>query len=254
MKRTVAIALVALALVGCTHSTANFHATIEPNHGRVPYEATITASDIGRSYTFHLPGETITQDSPSLEVTVDSLNWRATVETMCGGRPYSDDVRATGNNAPPTAYAVIINGDRGLWEMCPLERTLLEFDLSPGATVIRVDVWGDAFSQHYSIFCPPYDGTYHALWRGYMLENACIVYPVYCSVPGEALPYSPTNLDEGYPYREWRGTNAIDWGSGTGSAIEIPEQQAYIRVTVRDSLGQGGFALFTPRIRAVNFR
>ena len=117
MNRSVSVSgvlLIALALwlAGCTQSTADFKASIQPNRGNVPFEATITATDIGDSYTFYLPDQTITQGSPTLLVTVDSLDWTATVETAYGGRTYTDDVHATGSNAPPAIYGVTIQRPR----------------------------------------------------------------------------------------------------------------------------------------------
>jgi len=243
-----------LALVGCTQSTADFWARIDPNRAQVPYEATITAANIGNAYTFHLPGETITQDSPTLIVTVGSLDWSATVETTCGGNLYTKDVHATGSNAPPEVTGVIINGIKNRSELCPKERTLLEFIVSPGAQVVNVDVWGDAFPQHYSVFCPPYNGSYRVLWRGNWRENACVIYPVYCAIPGEALPYSPTGLDEGYPYLGWRETNAIDYGPSVGYHTEIPAQAGHIMVTVECPFGRQETYSFEVHIRAQNFR
>jgi hypothetical protein len=110
------IVILLLGLAGCTESAADFRATIEPNRGHVPFEATITATDIADSYTFYLPNETITQESPTLLVVVDAVDWTATVETSYAGKTYAYDVHATGSNAPPSIDAVVINGirDRGL--------------------------------------------------------------------------------------------------------------------------------------------
>ena len=239
---------------GCTRSTANFWAIVEPARGHVPFDATITAADIGDSYTFHLPNESITQDSPVLEVTVDSMNWSATVETSCGGQVYADGVHATGSNAPPRIEAVIINGIRDQWHLTPKDRTLIEFVVSPGAEIVDVDVWGSAFPQHYSIFIAPYDGDYHAVYLDRYYDNACIVYPMYCSIPpdepGQTLPYAPTGLETGYPYLIGRRTNVWDFGGAPERGLEIPAQQGYIKATAQDSLGQQTTEIFMLPIQA----
>jgi len=253
MKRTVAIALAALALAACTHSTVSFHASISPARGCVPFQATITAARIGKSYTFHLPHETIAQQSNVLVVTVDHIDWSATVETMCGGDLYSDNVHATGSNAPPRIERLIINGNKNLWYLMPFERTLLQFQVSPGAKVVDVDVWGSAFSQHYSVFCSPYDGTYHATYGQSVWDNACAVYPVYCSIPGELLPYAPTGLEAGYPYLSSRQTNAIRWGGSQNDTMEIPEQTGYVQVAVEGPYGQRSRTTIEIPIKAINF-
>jgi len=245
-----------LALAGCTESTADFRATIQPNRGRVPFQATITATDIGDSYTFYLPGETITQESPTLSVTVDAIDWTATVETLYAGKTYTYDVHATGTNAPPSVDGVIINGVKDRWYLVPLERTLLEFVVSPGAVVIDVDVWGSAYSTHYTVFTPPYDGSYHALYGGSIRENACIVYPMYKSIPSEdpsGLPYAPNDLEVGYPYLAWTNTNVWDFRGTDDGGLELPQQAGSIRVTVEDGLGLQTTASFSVPIEARDY-
>jgi len=252
-KRFLLLALGLLVLAGCTRSTADFQAWIEPMRGHVPFAATITATDIGDSYTFHLPDETITQKAPILDVTVDSLDWTATVETTYGGRTYADIVHASGNNAPPSIERVVINGIRNRWYLSPKERTLLEFFTSPGGTIVDVDVWGSAFTQHYSIFIAPYDGTYHAVYLGRRYENACIVYPMYCSIPGEDLPYDPTGLEEGYPRLIGRRTNVWDFGGETDEGVEMPAQTGYIKAVAEDEFGQRTTRTFEVPIQAGDY-
>jgi len=250
----IGLLLAAAFLGGCTQSTADFRASIEPNRGHVPFEATITATDIGDSYTFYLPDETITQASPTLDVTVDALDWKATIETTCGGQIYTDDVHATGSNAPPAIYGVKINGIANRWYLVPLERTLLEFDVSPGATLVDVEVWGSQYTTHYTVFIPPYDGTYHAIYGSRLYENACIVYPMYKSIPSEdpsGLPYAPTELETGYPYVAWTNTNVWDFEAQEG--LELPQQTGTIRATAEDELGQKTTETFTLPILARDY-
>lgn len=252
VKRSI-LGLCCLFLVGCTQSTAEFHASIVPNRGQVPFEATITATGFGDSFTFHLPNETITQEEPTLTVAVDTLDWEATVETEIGGQIYTDTVTATGSNAPPTISNLIINGIRDRWYLIPRERTLLEFVVTPDAAIVDVDVWGSEFSQHYSIFIAPYDGTYHAVYLGRRIENACIVYPMYRSIPGEALPYDPTGLESGYPRLIGQRTNVWDFGGPADEGVEIPAQTGYVMVTAENALGQRTTVTFTIPIQSADY-
>jgi len=245
-----------LFVVGCTRSTADFHVSIRPMRGHVPFQATVTATDIGDSYTFHLPNESITQDSPVLEVTVDSMYWTVVVETTCGGRVYNDDISAFGSNAPPRVDMIVINGIRDRWYLTPRERTLIEVDTSPGAEVVDVDVWGSGVAQHFSIFIAPYDGDYHAIYKNRYVENACIVYPLYCSIPpnqpGQTLPYAPTALETGYPYLIGQSTNAIGIPAAS-EELEIPAQSGRIQITVQDEIGQRTTRTFEIPIQACDF-
>jgi hypothetical protein len=257
MKRGVVV-LAVLALAGCTQSTAHFKASIIPTRGSVPFEATITATDIGDSYTFYLPDETIVQASPILVVTVDALDWTATVETTYGGRTYTDDVHATGSNASPEIYGLIISGNKNRWYLTPRERTLLEFSVSSDARVVDVDVWGSEYSNHYTVFTPPYDGSYHAVYLGRYVENACIVYPLYQSIPSQepsGLPYAPTALETGYPYLSYTNTNAMVAliAGGKEHVVEIPAQTGYLRVTAENSVNLRTTETFTVPIEACDF-
>jgi len=254
--RRLALLIGVLFLAGCTRSTADFWAIIEPNRGHVPFEAQITAADIGDSYTFHLPVGSFTQSNPKLDVLVDSLDWSATVETSCGGQIYTDAVHASGNNGLPNIETVIINGIRDRWYLTPNERTLLEFIVSPAASIVAVDVWGSAFGEHYTVFIAPYDGTYHAIYKGRYVENACIVYPMYCSIPGEPgqdLPYAPTGLETGYPCLVWRNTNVFEFRGEQDQDVEIPEQSGFIRASARDSFGRITTETFEVPIEACDF-
>lgn len=246
------LALAAL-LAGCSKSIVSFQATIEPNRGHVPFQAIITAHTVGDSYTFHLPSETIIQAGPSLEVTIDTLDWTATVDMELGGEVYSDGVHATGSNAAPEIYGLTINGIKNRWHLTPSERTLLEFSVSAEGDVIDVDVWGSEFPQHYSIFIAPYDGDYHAVYLGHRYENACIVYPMYASIPGEVLPYAPTGLETGYPVLIGRVTNIWSFGGTSDPGEEVPVQQGYVKVTAEGPFGQRTTRTFLVPIHAVNY-
>jgi len=241
------------ALSGCNKPVPEFEARIEPSRGHVPFEATITASDIAQSYTFLLPGETITQENPVLEVVVDQLVWSATVKTEYAGVVLSDTVEPTATNAPPVIHNLTINGLRDRWSLKPGERTLLEFTVSSDSEVVDVEVWGSAYTTRYSIFIAPYDGDYHAIYMGRWYDDACIVYPMYASIPGEDLPYAPTGLEEGYPYLIGRVTNQFEFGGATDDGEEVPPQNGYIKVTAEGPLGLRTTRTFIIPIHAVNF-
>jgi len=243
-----------VALSGCERPSPEFEARIEPSRGHVPFEATITASDIGQSYTFLLPGETITQESPVLQVVVDQLDWSAMVKTEYAGTVRSDTVHPTATNAPPVIHNLTINGLRDRWSLKPGERTLLEFVISPDSEVVDVEVWGSAFTTRYSIFIAPYDGDYHAIYMNRWYDDACIVYPMYASIPGEELPYAPTGLEEGYPYLVGRTTNQFEFGGTTDPGEEVPAQTGYVKVTAEGPLGLRATRTFTIPIHAVNYQ
>jgi len=249
----IALAVLLALPYGCTRSAPDFTARIEPMRGHVPFTATITVSDIGDSYTFHLPDETITQESPTLDVEVDSLEWEATVETEFAGELRSDTVHATGTNAPPVIYGLIINGLNDRWSLKPGERTLLDFTVSADSEVVQVEVWGSAFATRYSIFIAPYDGDYHAVYLGQWHDDACIVYPMYASIPGEDLPYAPTGLEQGYPYLIGRVTNQFEFGGPIDQGEEVPAQDGYIRVTAEGPFGRRTTRTFSIPIHAVNY-
>ena len=170
---------------------------------------------------------------------------------------YVDDVHATGSNAPPRIETVVINGIRDRWYLNPKERTLLEFVVSPEAEIVDVDVWGSAFPQHYSIFIAPYDGDYHAVYLGHYCDNACIVYPMYCSIPpvepGQTLPYAPTGLETGYPYLIGQRTNVWDFGGDLDQGLEIPAQRGFIQATAQDGLGQRATRTIEVPIKACDY-
>jgi len=266
MRKAIPLLLALVLLPGCLSDPPPFNAVIEPTRGHVPYEATITVSPVGGPYIYQLPmGQTIESESNTITVTVDWIEWGATVWTMKGGKLLEDTVHATGTNALPRVNAPIINADPYRWCLVPFERTLIDF-AGNGNRGVQYDgewrvesivVWGNAKPQVYSTFFPPYEsGVCRTMWRGLLHEYAGIVYPCYTSVPN-AIPYTPTNLDEGYPYYGdygYRHTNALDWGWSAHYHLEIPPQEGRIRVTIVDEFGREVIEEFIIPIMACDFR
>ena len=250
-------------LSGCDLFLANpaptLTAWITPNDGRVPYSATIYCRAPAGTFAFALPGETVGPESSGvLEVTVDALDWRAVVTWTDGEATLSQTVRATGNNPRPNIRGVRINGKNDLWQLEPMERTLIEVVVDHGGVwrLHSVEVEGSHSSAPFTVFYPPYQqGVCHAYWNGWIIENACIVYPVYASIDSAGLPYSPTGLDEGYP-TSYRVANRLiyDYPAQSDGTLEIPAQSGFIRVTVEDEFGRLTSRTFEIPIQACDYR
>jgi len=250
MRRLSLLALVLLTLAACSPDAPQFYAIIVPASGHVPYEATITATPLGGHYVYELPlGEVIESDSNTLVVTVDWLEWDATVRTTKNGHDLEDKVHARGTNASPRINTPIIGGDLDRWWLVPFGRTLIDFGTRGNRGVQYSGEWriqaiyvsGALHEFGYTVFHPPYEsGTCHAEWKGMLHECAGIVYPCYASVPND-IPFSPTGLDEGYPgygENQYRCTNAIDWRAALGDVDEMPAQGGTVRVEVVDEFGR----------------
>jgi hypothetical protein len=229
-----------------------FHAAVDPERGHVPYAARIVCTRLVGTYTYRLPGgETITSDENELPVTVDRLEWGATVTWANGEQVRTETVSAQGTNAPPAILAPRINGDPSRWFLRPRERTLIDFthypdSLSgPESGVVYDGEWqvvslevecklktlcGSAIRD--SVFCPPYEAdTYHAVFRGLTYENACVVYPLYTGeTTAQGRPYAPAP-EEGYAYDVARVRDVF--GQAT-----FPAQSAAIRAVVQDEWGR----------------
>jgi len=256
------IGMAVLALCGCSllspPAPTLISAWITPNSGKVPYAATIYCNAPDGQFTFELPDETIgPQTEGQLDVIVDSLDWEATVLWTDGGTVLSATARATGNNPRPRIRGVRINGINDLWQLEPLERTLIEAIVEYGGEcrVDSFDVWGSWSSAPFSVFYPPYEpGICHAFWKGWIIEDACIVYPVYASIDTKGLPYTMCGLDEGYPTSH-QNTNRLyyDFPASSGGTLEIPAQRGFIEVTVRDDFGRLTSATFNIPIQAADY-
>jgi len=247
----VTLALLSALVTSCTEPI-QFHAAVDPSQGHVPYAARIVCTRLAGTYTYRLPGgETVTSDENELEVTVDRLEWEATVTWANGEQVRTETVSAQGTNAPPTILAPRINGDPSRWFLRPRERTLIDFthyptSLSgPESGVVYDGEWqvadiqvecklkrlcGSAVGD--SIFRPPYEeGVYHAVFRGQTVENACIVYPLYSAeTASNGRPYAPAPED-GYIYDAARVRDIFQ-------QVEFPAQSAKIQVVVEDDWGR----------------
>lgn len=247
-----------MAVDGCSPDPFPFNALIDRPTGNVPYEALISATPGLDSYVFELPNQTIEQSEPVLPVTVDSLDWSATVTGWLGGtRAGEDTVRATGTNPLPRIFRPLINGDPQTWRLNPRERTLIDFShrertMSGDETGVAFDgtwqirgirveyeekyLWGSFVPD--SVFCPPYEpGVFHALDKGVVYENACVIYPLYTSEEGPGgLPYAPA-AEAGYEYDAIRNHNLYE-------SVSFPAQTATIYVTIEDQWARSASASF----------
>ena len=236
--------LLPVLLAGCMMQAPTIappNARIVPSRGVVPFQATIMVDDVATSYVFHLPdGSQVTSDDPTLTITVDRLDYPVTIDCIKGELMTSQTVTAHGTNALPIIRTVQINGVNDLWTLTPFLRTLIVPVVSYTGdwSLTSIKVSGDAYPGPYSTFYPPYEaGVCHAYWQGHTWENAAIVYPVYKSVPGDVLPYSPTGLDEGYP-TSYKNTNSYLFTSKPGERVVIPEQEGQIAVSIVDDFGR----------------
>ncbi|MFC2082072.1 hypothetical protein ACFLR0_02700 [Candidatus Bipolaricaulota bacterium] len=217
--------------------------TINPSVGHIPYRATITCHAPPGQVTFELPDETIgPQDTLSLEVTIDELEWEVTARWTDGTDHYVRSAKAYGNNPPPDIRS-ICNGKSDLWQVGVMERTLIEADIRYDGDyrVTSFDVRGEIPAEPYTVFYPPYEaGVCHALWNGWIVEDACIVYPMYASIENDLeLPYAPNGLETGYPTHWAMNTNALinSYGAAADGGL-IPAQKVTITISVLDDLGR----------------
>ena len=234
-------------------------AWITPTDGRVPYTATIFCDALPGEFTFELPNETVgPQPTNTLEVTVDSLEWGAVVTWTDGITTLASTVRATGNNSRPLIRGIRINGLNDLWQLEPMDRTLIEtiVDYADEWRVTSISVEGSGCSAPFTVFYPPYEpGVCHASWKGWIIENAGIVYPVYASIDTDGLPYAPNGLEDGYP-TSYRMTNKLiyDYGSVSDTVLEIPAQDGFVTVTVEDNFGRLTARTIAIPIQACDYR
>jgi hypothetical protein len=258
-----ALAVVLAALTGCTEP-AELHAFVDPPRGHVPYAARIMCSSLPGTYTVELPdGTAIMSKEHEFDVVVDRLEWEARVTWTDGRQVRVENVLAEGTNTPPIILLPRINGDPYLWTLRPREQTLIDFThrlgglSGPESGVVYDGAWrvveirvepklktlcGAPMGD--SIFCPPWEaGAVHALFSGQVLENACLVYPLYTAeTASNGRPYAPEALP-GYDYDSARNRNVL-------VGVEFPEQTATIIVVVEDDWGRRTSASFDIRVAA----
>jgi len=231
--------------------------TVVPDLSEIPYAAQIVCDGSAGWYTYLVNGETVgpTRES-TLDVVVDAMDWSATVTWTNDSHSLTRTVYATGSNGRPRITGVRINGQSNLWQLDPMERTLLEpiVRYDGGWRLVSLDVTASASAWPFTVFYPPYEsGVCHASWHGWVIENAGIVYPVYCSIDTTGLPYSPTGLDAGYPTSYYNTNKFADHASSTEEDLEIPAQTAKIAVTVEDDFGRLTSASFQVPVSACDF-
>ncbi len=258
------LAVLLAALTGCTDPVVELSAYVDPPQGHVPYAARIVCSSLSGTYTVELPdGTAITSKEHEIDVVVDRLEWEARVTWTDGRQVRVENVAAQGTNAPPLILPPRINGDAYLWTLHPREATLIDFTHHAGGLsnpesgvsydapwrIVEIHVEPQlkvvcgAFMED-SIFCPPWGaGTYHALFRGQLMENACLVYPLYTGeIAPNGLPYAPEPLLS-YSMDGVRNRNVMD-------GVRFPEQTATIRVVVEDEWKRRTEATFDIRVGA----
>ncbi len=263
-----ALAAMLAGACGCSPDPFPFNAVLDPSTGNVPYQARLTATPGLDSYVFELPDRTIEQSDAELLVTVDTLDWSGTVSGWFAGNLVGEDtVHATGTNPLPRILRPLLNGDPQAWRLNPRERTLINFshrertmagdeigvsfDGTWQIREIRVEyeekyLWGCFIPD--SIFCPPHEpGVFHALDRGVLYENACVIYPLYTSEEGpDGLPYAPA-AEVGYLYDAIRNHNLYE-------SVSFPAQTATIYVTVEDQWGRETSASFEIPVAELDYR
>ncbi len=255
-----------LTLTGCElfESSPTLTALISPEQGIIPYTAQIIASAPPGHFTFALPDSTIEQTEGVLDVTIDRLDWEATVTWTDGASIRSTTVHAIGVNALPIINPPRINGLPDLWYLEPMERTLIDFTFRPSTMtaprsgvdyagewdIVEITVTCSSKELCYSlipdsVFTPPYEsGEIHALHNNELFENACIVYPTLTfETAPNGLPYAPA-AEPGYIYDGPRIRSVFH-------GVEMPAQTAVIRVIVRDDFGRTTSAEFDIPVGAI---
>jgi len=203
-------------LTGCfstTHSLLPlFRVEIVPNSGHPPFEVTITATDMDSGvYTFDLPGQLVEQTSNTLKATVNRDPYEVRVlwsDEENGPLEATKSINVV--NEGPTIRRPRL-GPNSDWHLRPREKTLLDFNYFAGSMygeatgiddpdgdschIIQITVRCEIKSVDDSIFCPPYEqGVFHAFWQGYLIDNACIIYPTYTGELSPFLPPAPTSF------------------------------------------------------------
>ena len=261
-----AVVVLLASLTGCTEPVV-LHAFVDPPRGHVPYAARIMCSSLPGTYTVELPdGTTMTSKEREFDVVVDRLEWKARVTWTNGHQVRVENVLAEGTNTPPIILLPRINGDAYLWTLRPREQTLIDFTHHTGGlsgpesgvvydgawrvVEIRVEpelktICGEPMAD--SIYTPPWEeGTYHALFHGQLVDNACLVYPLYTAETAPTgRPYAPEALP-GYDYDSARNRNVL-------VGVEFPEQTAAILVVVEDDWGRRTSASFPVTVAASSF-
>ena len=254
------------ALCGCSE-THVLNAFVDPPTGHVPYDAHVVCSSLPGTYTYELPdGTSITTNESELAVTVDRLDWSARVTWTDGREVRVVDATARGTNAPPVILPPRINGDPNQGFLRPHEATLMDFThyaaglSGPESGVVYDGAW-HIVSIHVaaqekvvcgatmedSIYTPPWqDGVFHALFRGQVWDNACLVYPLYTAETSpNGRPYAPEALP-GYIHDTAVNRNLL-------LDVEFPEQTAAISVVVEDEWGRLSSATFPMTVQATAF-
>lgn len=261
VRASLAALFVGILIAGCLGPAdqPTLQVALTPAFGNVPYSATIHAFAPPGEFTFELADTTIVQEDGKLDVIVDRMNWTVVVTWTDGKTTLTQQVEAGATNPRPVIERPVINGDKYLWQLEPLERTLISFNNSVRYSgewrVVSIEVTADPLGE-FTVFHPPYEaGVYHAEYYNVVHDNACIIYPDYLSIETSGLPYSVTALDTGYPYAGIRNTNAyfVDFPSSTEGGEEVAGQQVTIKVKVLDEWNRTTSATFMIRVNPLDY-
>lgn len=237
------------ALAGCAEApyVNPMMVHVSPESGHPPFTVTITVTGRdGGEYLFQLPGGDVSSTEPTVTATADSFDWHGSVVwtrgDLCDVREFTVQVV----NAPPVILRPSL-APHLEWYLTPRERTLLDFNFRDGGMygtssgiydpdgdewrIVSVAIQAPLKDDPDSIFCAPHDGSYHATWHSNVIENACVVYPLYTGKEVGGLPCSPQGLtEEGYPTSPYQNPN-LYYGQA------FARQTAIIMVIAEDSLG-----------------
>jgi hypothetical protein len=234
---------------------------VSPESGHPPFTVTITATGRdGGEYLFQLPDGDVRTGSPTITATVDRFDWHGSVVWTRGDLCNVREFVVQAVNAPPTIGFPLLAPYLD-WHMRGRERTLLDFNFHDGGPygtwtgiydpdgdewrIVSITLRAPLKDDDDSIFCAPYDGTYHATWHDRVIENACVVYPLYTGKQVGGLPCSPQGLTEkGYPASPYQNPN-LYYGQ------KFSEQVATLTVIAEDSWGARAVRAFGIIINAI---
>jgi hypothetical protein len=265
--RTLLLSFLLLAgLCGCTEPLV-LTAYVAPPTGHVPYAAHIVCTQLPGTYTYELPdGTSTTTKESQIDVTIDRLAWVARVTWTDGEQVCVANAEAEGTNEVPLILAPRLNGDAYQGVLRPREATLIDFTHYPAGlsgpesgvvydgawhiVSVRVEAEGKAVcgaAMGDGVYTPPWeDGVFHALYRGHVSENACLIYPLFTAeLAPNGRPYAPEALP-GYTYDGARNRNLL-------LGVEFPEQTAVITLVVEDDWGRRTSASFPFQVASTSF-
>lgn len=236
---------------------------VSPESGHPPFTVTIivTGRD-GGEYLFRFPDGDVDTTEPSATATVDRLDWQGSVAWTRGDLHDAREFSVGVVNAPPVIGRPAL-APHPEWYLSPRERTLLDLNFRDGGAygtwsgiydpdgdewrIVSIAIQAPLKADPDSIFCAPFDGTYHATWHSNVIKNACVVYPLYTGKSVGGLPCSPRGMPEaGYPSSPYQECN-LYYGK------PFAEQRATITVVAEDSWGARATQAFEITTKELNY-